>query len=181
LLETLINTTEHGRELAEAFGNVTRLEGPWPCILRETAEEAYKLYRLNLEGREIDFTIDPATEIEIDVPFFVSGFALANLIGNARDAIWGRGWIKVDAEHTDEFVDCHVTNSGPEIPPYIKETLFKFGESFKVGHNGWGLYFVRGTLEDHGGKIWLAYSDHTGTRFTIRFPKKRPTRNLPVN
>jgi len=181
LIQTQMNTAMHGRELAQTFRNVTKFQGPWPCGLRETIDEAVKLYRYYLRTRNIEVKIDPSTKLNVDVPYFVSVFALANLIGNARDAIWGDGWIKIEAEETEQYIDCHVTNSGPEIPPQIKERLFRFGQSFKDGHNGWGLYFVKRTMKAHGGNARLAYSNHTGTRFTIRFPQKHPSRDLTVS
>lgn len=174
LIRVLRTSAVHGRELTQAFKNVTQMEGPWPCVIKETAEEALKLYRVSLKQRNITVTITASTDILADVPFFVPAFTLANLIGNARDAIGSHGWIKIDAEERGLFVECHVTNNGPEIPPHIQKILFEFGKSDKDGHNGWGLYFVKRALIENGGDIWLAHSDEESTSFTVLLPKQHP-------
>jgi signal transduction histidine kinase len=180
LIRSLRTSAEHGRELTQAFKSVTQMEGqgPWPCLVKETAEEALKLYRVSLKQSAIEVIIDSSTDILADVPFFVPAFTLANLIGNARDAIWRQGWIKIEAEEKGQSIECHVTNNGPEIPPAIQTTLFEFGKTNKDGHNGWGLYFVKRALIENGGDIWLAHSDKESTGFTILLPKRHPSRGL---
>lgn len=176
LIRSLKTSALHGRDLTEAFKSVTQIEGPSSCVVKEAAEEALKLYRSSLKTRDISVTIDPSTDILADVPFFVPAFALANLIGNARDAIWSRGWIKIDAEERGQFIECHVTNNGPVIKPEFQKTLFEFGKTNKEGHNGWGLYFVKRALVENGGDIWLDHSEDDSTSFTILLPKKHPSR-----
>ena len=140
-----------------------------------SAEQAVKLFKVSLTQRRIGCKIDPSTAVKVDAPFYVAAFALANLIGNATDAIWYDGTIWIEAEPADEddFVLCHVTNSGPAMTDEARKKLFQFGESTKHGHKGWGLYFVQKSIESSGGRIWLAYSDETGTRFTISLPRER--------
>lgn len=181
LIRSLRTSAMHGLELTKAFKSVTQMEGPWPCNVRETAEEALKLYRVSLKHRGIEVVIDPSTDVCADVPFFVPAFSLANLIGNARDAIWSQGRIRIDAEEKGQFIECHVTNNGPEIPPPVQKTLFEFGKSSKHGHNGWGLYFVKRALIENGGDIWLAHSNEESTSFTILLPRKHPSRDFKSN
>lgn len=176
LLRAMRTSALHMRELTEAFNNVTGMKGPSTCVVKEAAEEALKLYRVSLKHRDIEVIIDPSTDIQADVPFFVPAFALANLIGNARDAIWAHGWIKVEANERGQFIECHVSNNGPEIPPLVQKTLFEFGKTDKDGHNGWGLYFVKRALIENGGDIWLARSDKDLTSFTVLLPKRREAR-----
>jgi signal transduction histidine kinase len=180
LIRSLRTSALHGRELTEAFKSITQIDGqgPWPCVVKQTAEAALKLYRVSLKQRNIEVIIDLSTDILADVPFFVPAFTLANLIGNARDAIWAHGWIRIEAEERGQFVECHVTNNGPEIPPDPQKTLFEFGKSNKDGHNGWGLYFVKRALIEYGGDIWLAHSDEESTSFTILLPRNHSSREL---
>jgi signal transduction histidine kinase len=173
LLRTMRQSVAQMRELTEAFKSVTKMEGPRPCSIKEAAEQATKLFKVSLTQRKIEVKINQSAAIQVDVPFYVAAFAIANLIGNAKDAIWSNGQIEIEGEDDGKFVLCHVTNSGPEIPKDVQETLFQFGKSGKTGHNGWGLYFVEKSINENGGSIRLAYSNTTGTRFTIRLPKQR--------
>ena len=174
LLRTMKKSAVRMQELTEAFKSVTKMEERRPCSLRDAAEQAMKLFEVALLQRRIEAEINLSPDIEVDVPFYVAAFALANLIGNARDAIRSNGRIEIEAEDNDNFILCHVTNNGPRIPDQIRDSLFRFGKTSKAGHNGWGLYFVDKALRENGGGIWLAYSDVTATRFTLRFPKQRP-------
>jgi signal transduction histidine kinase len=177
--DNLIRAMKHSavqmRELTEAFKSVTQMGGQKPCLIKEAAEQAMRLFKVSLVQRRIKVTIDSSTAIQADVPFYVPAFALANLIGNAKDAIWSNGEISIEAEDNGDSVLCHVTNSGPEIPYDVREGLFQFGVTSKPGHNGWGLYFVEKALIENRGSIWLNYSNETGTRFTLRLPKQRPS------
>ncbi|HEY9282877.1 MAG TPA: ATP-binding protein [Pyrinomonadaceae bacterium] len=175
LLRTMKRSAERMRELTGAFKSVTKMEGRRPCSVREAAEQAARLFQISLKQRKIEFRNNLPPELEADVPFHVVAFALANLIGNAKDAIRAIGVIEIEAEDKDKFILCHVTNSGPaEIPRDIRETLFEFGKTTKDkdGHNGWGLYFVEKALKENGGAIALAYSNPAATRFTVRLPKQ---------
>jgi signal transduction histidine kinase len=180
-IQLLLTTASQGRDLTQTFRNVGKSRGERPCSLKRAAEEAVKLHKYFFKDDLIDVIVDPSTDIAVDVPFLVAVFALANLISNAKDAIWKRGWIKIEAVESDQSIHCHVTNNGFEIPAPVQETLFEFGQSSKDGHYGWGLHFVKKTLMNHSGDICLAHTNATSTRFTIDFPRKPPARDLPIS
>lgn len=160
------------RELTEAFKSVTKMDERRPCSIKEVAEQATQLYQVSLMQRKVEVKISVPPEIKADIPFHVVAFALANLIGNAKDAIKSHGKIEIDAEENDKFILCHVTNNGPEIPAEALDKVFNFGVSGKEGHNGWGLYFVNRALKENGGSIELT-SNPNETSFTMRLPKSR--------
>lgn len=161
------------RELTEAFKGVTKMEDRRPCSVREAAEQAIKLFHVSLMQKRIEVRMSIPPNIEADVPYYIAAFTLANVIGNAKDAIQANGEIDIEVEDHAEFILCHVSNNGPEIPIEVQDGLFKFGKSGKHGHNGWGLYFVDKSLKENGGDIRLAYSTAGATRFTVRLPKPR--------
>ncbi|HXQ69834.1 MAG TPA: HAMP domain-containing sensor histidine kinase [Pyrinomonadaceae bacterium] len=173
LLSTMKRSALQMKELTEAFKGVTKMEGRRPCSVADAAEQAVKLFQVSLLQREIETKIDISPNVEADVPFHVASFALANLIGNAKDAIKSHGTIKIESEEEQQYILCHVTNSGPVIPSALRATLFRFGASGKAGHNGWGLYFVARALQENGGSISIDDSCPE-TRFTIRLPKANP-------
>lgn len=175
LLRAMRNSAEQMRRLTEAFNNVTRMDERHPCSVRSAAEQAVQLFHLSLMQRKIQVNMNISSETVTDIPFHVVAFALANLISNAMDAIRSDGVIDIEAEEDKDSILCHVTNNGPEIPPEVLTSLFRFGKSAKPGHNGWGLYFIDRSLKENGGGIQLAYSAPAATRFTIRLPRGRNT------
>ena len=175
LLRTMKGSAVQMQELTKAFKGVTKMEERRPCSLKEAADQSLKLFEVSLLQRRIKATSTVSPELEVDVPFYVVAFALANIIGNAKEAVRTNGWIEIEAEENDTFILCHVTNNGPKIPPAVQSSLFKFGKTTKDGHNGWGLYFVEKSLIENGGGIRLSYSTQEKTRFTVRLPKPKPT------
>jgi signal transduction histidine kinase len=171
LLRAMRASAYQMRELTTAFSSVTSMQGPFPCAVREAAEEAVKLFKVAFTQGKIEVNIDVPPALVAALPFHVAAFALANVIGNAKDAIWHNGQIKIEAEENGNFILCHVTNNGPEISPGVRGQLFTFGMSAKEGHNGWGLYFAKRALIENGGDIYLAYSEPAATRFTVLMPK----------
>jgi signal transduction histidine kinase len=67
-------------------------------------------------------------------------------------------------------------NTGPSIPPALRERLF---EKYRKGddrkaQSGMGLYFCRLACEAHGGSIRLADNPDFGTCFEITLPAQAP-------
>ena len=63
-----------------------------------------------------------------------------------------------------------VTNSGPQIPEELRETIFRPGFTTKKeeGH-GMGLYIVQNVLKNYKGSLELHSEEET--TFTFRLPK----------
>jgi signal transduction histidine kinase len=173
LLASMKRSGEQMRDLTSAFKNVTKLDERRPCLLKGAAEQAVKLFQVSLAQRRIQVEINIPSDAQADVPFHVAAFALANLVGNAKDAM-SNGKIDIETQDDNNFILCHVTNTGPSIPNKVQKNLFQFGKSNKHGHNGWGLYFVHKSIKENGGNIWLSHSTAESTRFSVCLPKGRP-------
>ncbi|HEY3562746.1 MAG TPA: HAMP domain-containing sensor histidine kinase [Kribbella sp.] len=71
----------------------------------------------------------------------------------------GERWVRVISKRVGDQVQVVVTNTGPEIPPYEVESLFKpfyrLGAERLVGGKGagLGLSIVRSVAEAHGGSV----------------------------
>ena len=67
-----------------------------------------------------------------------------------------------------------VTNSGPGIPPEVKDKVFNWFESHPQGSRhrgaGLGLSLVRSFVELHGGKVRVDSAVGNGTTVTCDFP-----------
>lgn len=118
---------------------------------------------------------------------------LMNLVMNAADACEQKGRILIksyvapdeesqaeqrDATQraTDELSDLwlSVDDTGPGIPPKIKDSLFEpFVTTKDVGKGtGLGLSVTKGLVEAAGGTIVVCESELGGARFVMRLPRK---------
>ncbi|HRP23373.1 MAG TPA: PAS domain-containing protein [Thauera sp.] len=113
---------------------------------------------------------------------------LMNLCINARDAVEGRGRIRIGVEAappgeavcascrasmvTDGQVALVVADDGPGIPPDTLERMFEpFFSTKPVGKgSGMGLATVHGIVHEHGGHILIDTAAAAGTRFRVLLP-----------
>ena len=100
---------------------------------------------------------------------------LANLLRNARQAIAASGKpgeILVTGREEDDAWRITVTDTGPGLPEKAREHLFTpFQGGARKGGSGLGLAISAELIRGHGGKLSLAHSDKSGTRFEITLPK----------
>jgi signal transduction histidine kinase len=95
---------------------------------------------------------------------------LANAVGfSPQDAAVG-----LSAKRTEHSVIFTVTDSGPGIPPDVKDKVFDWFESHSHGSRhrgaGLGLSLVRSFVELHGGKVRVDSIVGKGTTVTCDFP-----------
>jgi signal transduction histidine kinase len=95
---------------------------------------------------------------------------LANAVGfSPQDATVG-----LSAKRTEHTVIFSVTDSGPGIPPDVKDKVFDWFESHSNGSRhrgaGLGLSLVRSFVELHGGKVRVDSIVGKGTTVTCDFP-----------
>ena len=92
-----------------------------------------------------------------------------NLPGDER-------WVRVISKQAGDQVQVTVTNTGPEIPPYEVESLFKpfyrLGAERLVGGKGagLGLSIVRSVAEAHGGTVTATPRAGGGLEITVVLP-----------
>ncbi|MET9273926.1 HAMP domain-containing sensor histidine kinase [Kribbella sp. NPDC003557] len=85
-------------------------------------------------------------------------------------------WVRVISKHSGDQVRVTVTNTGPEIPPYEVESLFKpfyrLGAERLVGGKGagLGLSIVRSVAEAHGGTVTATPRAGGGLEITVVLP-----------
>jgi signal transduction histidine kinase len=88
-------------------------------------------------------------------------------------------WVSVISKAVGDEVQVVVTNTGPEIPPYEVESLFKpfyrLGAERLVGGKGagLGLSIVRSVAEAHGGTVSAVPRRGGGLEITVVLPVDR--------
>ncbi len=100
-----------------------------------------------------------------------------NLLANARDAMGGKGTLKVHTERKHyvgdrEFVLVEIADSGPGIDEELRERIFEpYFTTKENGTNlGIGLYLVDKTVREHGGLVEVESPGGSGTKFSIYLP-----------
>ncbi len=157
---------------------------------------------LELGPVDIRKTIDAAAEgiqdrlateriqLKVDADFDVGGFigdenrvkqVLYNLLANAVGFSPHDAAITLSARRTEHSVVFAVTDSGPGIPPDVKDKVFDWFESHANGSRhrgaGLGLSLVRHFVELHGGRVYFDPKVSKGTTVVCEFPVDQAHRN----
>ncbi len=100
-----------------------------------------------------------------------------NLLINAKDAMDGKGLLKVSTKrerHTEnkEFIIIEIEDTGKGVDEELKLKIFEPYFSTKQGGSnlGMGLYLVDRVIKDHGGFIEVESEKDRGTKFSLYIP-----------
>ena len=96
-----------------------------------------------------------------------------NLIVNGAQAMGGSGRIAVWVHTADETCHVRFVDSGPGIPPDIREKIFSPFFTTKARGTGLGLSTAKRLVEAHQGSIHIECPPAGGTTVTIRLPLAR--------
>jgi len=153
-------------------------------------------------------TIPSDVHVHVDIPESVAlrgdpgqvRQVLLNLLGNARDAVAGRGDISISAraiEHRGEqdpgdalaapagsYVRIEVSDGGPGMSAETRRHVFDPFFTTKATGHGLGLAAVLGIVRAHGGGIRVRSVPSEGSTFEILWPsageRARPSSHPPV-
>jgi signal transduction histidine kinase len=95
-----------------------------------------------------------------------------NLIKNAMDAMGDTGGLLFvcSRRRDDQQIEIIVRDTGPGIPPQVRDKIFEIGTTSKPGGTGFGLWWTRTYLRRLGGDIELGPSNGKGTAFRVLLP-----------
>ncbi|MGA1839695.1 MAG: two-component system sensor histidine kinase NtrB [bacterium] len=102
-----------------------------------------------------------------------------NLIINAAEAmlnIHGDKVIEIDGSIDENHIIVSVSDSGPGVPPNLRNILFDPFFSTKHGSTGIGLSICHRIITDHGGSLNIFKSKLGGAEFVFKIPLKKQTR-----
>jgi signal transduction histidine kinase len=161
--------------------NIAKLESGQLALQRETvpclsmmtslqrqlqAQARSRRVSVELEADDVLFEIDRALVTR----------ALENLCSNALRYTPAGGRIRLEALRRDGELVFAIRNDGPVIPLEARGRLFeKYVQAGSTTENrraGWGLglYFVKLTLDAHGGQIAVTDEPGWSTSFVLRVP-----------
>ena len=129
-------------------------------------------YRLEKNGIDIDVDLPP------DLPQVVGDQhqleqVLVNLILNAVDALEEGGRVFIRGRQENGSVRLCVEDTGPGIPPDLRERVFDpFFTTKEVGRGtGLGLPVALSIVRAHGGDLSLSSGSGRGAAFTVTLPR----------
>ncbi|MEW6657623.1 MAG: PAS domain S-box protein [Thermodesulfobacteriota bacterium] len=102
--------------------------------------------------------------------------AIINMITNAAEALRSTGkpgHIHIATQTVQDAVLIAIEDSGPGIPPAIRDKIFDPFFTTKSDGSGIGLSLCQRIIADHGGNIEVSSSDLGGTKFVIRLPREK--------
>lgn len=124
--------------------------------LSAQVQEAKKLFELNSDMSRLSLELDLTPGVELSAsPRLMQQLAL-NLMNNARDALSGRGRIKVVVQRENGHPVLMVADWGPGIAPEVREKIFEPYVTNKAKGSGLGLAVCRRIAQEHGATIALA-------------------------
>jgi signal transduction histidine kinase len=94
--------------------------------------------------------------------------AFINVLRNAIQAMKDEGSIAFKTTSDEDIIDVMITDTGPGIPPAIRDRLFEPNFSTKTDGMGLGLAIVKKTIVELGGTITIESAPGAGTTVTIR-------------
>ena len=156
-LDAVLGEVDTLRHMAEEFSRLAKLPQPElrPMALAPLLGEVTELYR----SPEIRCTLEVAPELPpVDADPRLMRLVLVNLLKNAVEAIPEGGEIQVrgflDANGGGAVV-LEVADTGPGIPPHLRDRLGEPTWSTKQGGSGLGIAIVSKVLADHGATFEL--------------------------
>jgi PAS domain S-box-containing protein len=125
-----------------------------------------------LQGSEVkaEFSVEEGLKLLMDHAHLLS--ILQNLVLNAKDAMGGKGVLKVSAFAEDDNVVLKFEDNGPGIPAELLSKIFDPGFTTKPHGTGLGLTVVKRVVDLYGGQISIDSQVGKGTTFTIKLPRK---------
>ena len=101
---------------------------------------------------------------------------LVNLVSNAKDAMPGGGCVRIRLAAVPDpagpRIQVQVEDTGPGLPPVVREHLFELFTTTKAEGQGTGLGLatVKALVEGDGGTVSVQSGPEGGCRFVISYP-----------
>lgn len=176
--EAIENSAQRASKLTQHLLNFSRRQKRTTGIvmLNDLLDDILYLLKESFKEIEIEKSFDPAIRpIKGDETELQNVFL--NLFVNAKDAMEGKGSLRVRTERRDygnsgEFALVEIEDTGTGIDEKLQHKIFEpFFTTKGNGPNlGMGLYLVDKVIREHGGFIEVESCEERGTKFCIHLP-----------
>lgn len=96
--------------------------------------------------------------------------ALLNVVLNALQAMPGGGTLTVRARREGRLVCLELADTGPGVPPHLRQRIFEPFFTTRATGTGLGLAVVRRVAADHRGTVSVENGPGGGAVFSLRLP-----------
>jgi hypothetical protein len=110
----------------------------------------------------------PGVEVRIDRDLLKQ--AVLNIVVNAIEAMPAGGELRLESSAAGEIAEIRISDTGPGIPPELREKIFRLYFSTKQKGSGIGLAMAFRTVQLHDGTIDFTSEPGKGSAFSIRLP-----------
>jgi len=138
--------------------------------LRPLLQDAITLVRRDAAAESVEISVSGEAVSTTADPEMIRATVL-NLLINAVQAMAGRGRIDVLLSRHAESAAIQIRDTGPGIPPELREQVFEPFFTTKARGGGLGLPIARRTAELHGGSLTLEPGAGGGTVATLSLPR----------
>ncbi|HEO71485.1 MAG TPA: PAS domain S-box protein [Candidatus Hydrogenedentes bacterium] len=180
LVDTISRNGERIERIIRGLRNLARdgANEPFsPKSLRSLVEDTVELCKVRFRNHGVELVVsDIAPDIAVECCATQLSQVLINLLNNAESAVEGldEKWVHVAVEDEGESIELSVTDSGPGVPPELREKVLEpFFTTKEVGKGtGLGLSISKAIVDRHRGELFIDEgSPHS--RFVVRLPKRR--------
>ena len=134
-------------------------------------EEIVELARPQAAARQIRIVVDERADgAEIHVDRDLLKQAVLNVVVNAIEAMPEGGELRFESAATEDTAEIKVSDTGPGIPPDLREKIFRLYFTTKREGSGIGLAMTFRIVQLHDGTIDFTSEPGKGTTFSIRLP-----------
>jgi signal transduction histidine kinase len=195
-LKEIKNANDRMIDLITALLNVSRVDlgvfvvEPEPVNFPKVAESLLKELEMKINDKKLHVN----TNFDKDVPLInadlkIIRMILQNLLSNAVKYTPPEGNITLNIKKDNSNILISVTDTGYGIPKAVQSKIFT--KMFRADNarqkdptgTGLGLYIIKATIEQSGGKIWFESKENVGSIFYVAIPlegmkKKEGSRRL---
>ncbi len=139
--------------------------------LADLVAETVELARPQAAARQIRIVVDERTDgAEIRVDRDLMKQAVLNVVVNAIEAMPEGGELRFESSAGEDAAEIRIADTGPGIPPDLREKIFRLYFTTKKEGSGIGLAMTFRIVQLHDGTIDFTSEPGKGATFIIRIP-----------
>lgn len=139
--------------------------------LRDFLSELADLARPQAAASQINLQVEEEVEgVDVRIDRDLMKQALWNIVLNAIEAMTEGGELHLSARVVDENAEILISDTGPGIPPELREKIFRLYFTTKQTGSGIGLAMTFRIVQLHDGTIDFTSEPGKGTTFLVRLP-----------
>jgi signal transduction histidine kinase len=139
--------------------------------LQQFMEEIVELARPQADAAKIRVNVDQQVEgVEVRMDRDLLKQAILNIVVNAMQAMPDGGELRLEASAAEDTAEIRVSDTGPGIPPDLRDKIFRLYFTTRKDGSGIGLAMAFRFVQLHDGTIDFTSEPGKGTTFSIRLP-----------